>query len=138
MMENVGNTILGSLGEYVLFRCLIGRSSCFQIYCFRIVEQQAVLPWCNDDDRECLFQTQQRAQCPLRIQLTIPSLFLQTFIAVFSTSLICFLPINGTYTIIFTVIGTVKIKHLFIGKKDSHCILSFRNDFLAQLANFFR
>ena len=44
MMENAGNTILASLDEYVVFRCLIGRSSCFRIYCFRIVEQQAVLP----------------------------------------------------------------------------------------------
>ena len=42
---NIGNTILASGGEYVLFRCLVGRSSCFQIYCFRIVEQMAVLPW---------------------------------------------------------------------------------------------
>ena len=42
MMENVGNTILAVPGEYVVFRCLIGRSNCFKIYRFRIVEQQAV------------------------------------------------------------------------------------------------
>ena len=83
-MKNVGNISLVFLGEYVLFRCLVGRSSCFQINYFRIVKQQvAVLPWCNDDDRECLFQAEQGAQCPLSLRLTIPSLFLQTFIAVF-------------------------------------------------------
>ena len=54
LSRNLWNTILASLGEYVVFRCLVGRFSCF-----RIVEQQAVLSWCNDDDRECLFQTEQ-------------------------------------------------------------------------------
>ena len=45
MMEHVGNTTLAFLGEYVLFYCLVGRCSYFQIDCFRIVEQQAVPPW---------------------------------------------------------------------------------------------
>ena len=135
-MENVGSTILASLGEYVAFCCLVGRSSCFQIYCFHIVEQQTVLPRCNDNDRECLFQTEQGAQHPLTIQLTMPSLFVETFVAVFITSPICFLPINGPYTIILTVLDTVKIKHFFIGKKDSHCIL-FSELFSRPIGEFF-
>ena len=43
MMENVANTTLALGSEYVVVRCPVGRSSCLQIYCFRIVEQQAVL-----------------------------------------------------------------------------------------------
>ena len=64
----------------VLFR----RSSCFQIYCFRIIEQQKALPRCNDNDRECLVPAEQGVQQPLTIRITILLLFLQTSLAVFS------------------------------------------------------
>ena len=136
-MENVGNTILVFLVSIVVLRYLVGRSTCFQIYCFRIVEQQAVLPQCNDDDRECLFQTEQRTQRSLSIWVTIPELFVETFVC-------CFFPplrsasslLTSPYTIILTVIDTVKIKHFFIGKKGFAFLSSFWNFFLAQLTNF--
>ena len=82
-----------------------------------------------DNDRECLFQLEQGAQRCLSVRLDIPSLFLQTFLAVFFTSPICFLPINGPYTIIFTVIDTVKIKHLFHRKKGFSLYLLSRTFF---------
>ena len=132
-MENIGNASLAFLGEYVLFHCFVERSSCFQVYCFLIVSnRQYVL----DDDRKCLFQTEQRAQRNLRIKITIPSLFLQTFLAVFSTSPIYFLLINDLYTIIFIVIDAIKVKHFFIGKRIL-IVSSFRNFFLFQWVDFF-
>ena len=77
-----------------------------------------------DDDGECLFQTDEWAQSPLTVRLTKTSLFVQTFLVVFfSISPICFLPINSPYTIILTAIDTVKIKHFFVGKKNSRSVL---------------
>ena len=54
----------------------------------------------------------------------------------FSTSPICFLPINGPYTIIFTVIDVVKVKHSSSEKKIL-ILFSVQNFFLVHLVNFF-